>query len=496
MKKLLLLILFINTVIMAQNFEENKMILMRVSSDPTIVIKIWFKVGSQDDPDGKEGLAAITASLIAEGSTINNSYENILELLYPLAASYGANASMEMTIYSGRTHKDNLDEYYSLFIDGILNPAFAENDFKRIKDNYLNYLNNYLKYSNDEELGKSVLHNSIFNGSNYGHISAGLISSVEGITIKDVKEFYTKHYNRNNYVIAVGGAFNDDLIDKLKTDLNKLPDGNENNASKPEYKIINGLEIDIVEKNTNATAISMGFPINILRGAREWYALAIANSWFGEHRNSSSHLYQVIREARGLNYGDYSYIEHFPNGHAYQMPRPNSPRKQQIFEIWIRPVPNYARHFVLRTALRELQLLVDNGMNREDFELTKSFLKKYVLHYAPSVETRLGYAIDDKFYGVKGSHLEIFRKMMNEITFEETNAAIKKHLQYKNVKISIITNNVEEFKDALIQNVESPINYSTPKSPDVYEMDKQIINYELHITRDKINVLKLEELFK
>ena len=41
---------------------------------------------------------------------------------------------------------------------------------------------------------------------------------------------------------------------------------------------------------------------------------AIANSWLGEHRNSSSHLYQVIRETRGLNYGDYSYIECFPGG--------------------------------------------------------------------------------------------------------------------------------------------------------------------------------------
>ena len=72
----------------------------------------------------------------------------------------------------------------------------------------------------------------------------------------------------------------------------------------------------IVEKDAPATAISIGFPIDVLRGSKDWYALAVANSWLGEHRNSSSHLYQVIREARGLNYGDYSYIEHFPNGGA------------------------------------------------------------------------------------------------------------------------------------------------------------------------------------
>ncbi len=49
-----------------------------------------------------------------------------------------------------------------------------------------------------------------------------------------------------------------------------------------------------------------------MRGDEDFYPLAVANSWLGEHRNSSSHLYQVIREERGLNYGDYSYIEYFP----------------------------------------------------------------------------------------------------------------------------------------------------------------------------------------
>ena len=68
------------------------------------------------------------------------------------------------------------------------------------------------------------------------------------------------------------------------------------------------------------TAEPAGAPIDVRRGSREWYALAVANSWLGEHRNSSSHLYQVIREARGMNYGDYSYIEAYPNGGQRSVP--------------------------------------------------------------------------------------------------------------------------------------------------------------------------------
>ena len=239
----------------------------------------------------------------------------------------------------------------------------------------------------------------------------------------------------------------------------------------------------------------MGFPISILRGSKEWYALAIANSWLGEHRNSSSHLYQVIREARGLNYGDYSYIEHYPNGGQRMLPPQNVARRQQIFEIWIRPVPNEARHFALRAALREFQKLVDGGMTAEAFELKRNFLKKYVLHYAATTSERLGYAIDDAFYGLSESHLGKFRRMMDELTLADVNAAIKKHWQTANLRIVAITQNAATFADALASDAPSPISYTSPKPPEVLAEDKEISTYPLKIKREDVKVVPVTELF-
>jgi zinc protease len=88
--------------------------------------------------------------------------KKILEKLYPLAAGYGVTPAVETSTFSGRVHKDNIDEYYSLFIEALTEPAFKEDDFNRIKQNMLNYLNTTLKYSSDEELGKAVLYNEIF----------------------------------------------------------------------------------------------------------------------------------------------------------------------------------------------------------------------------------------------------------------------------------------------------------------------------------------------
>lgn len=474
--------------------DSSRLILLPIASDPTISFRIHFQTGSVDDPEGKEGLAYLTAQMLTEAATTEDSYEAIIAKLFPLAAGYEATVSPEMTVISGRVHKDNLEEYYPLFVNAICHPAFKEEDFNRIKSNILNYLENELRYADDEELGKAVLYNEIFRGTSYGHLVEGTISGIRAITLDDVKQFYQEKFNRANYIIGLAGSYDDDLVQRLSNDLNRLPKGKPNTIARVTPYEIDGLNITIVEKNTNATALSIGFPIDITRGSKDWYALALANSWFGEHRNSSSHLYKVIREARGLNYGDYSYIEHFPRGGRLQFPPVNVGRRKQIFEIWIRPVPNETRHFVLRAALRELQLLVDQGLTPEQFELTRNFLRKYILHYAPTTTMRLGYAIDDKFYNVPGSHLELFRTHLDSLTLDDVNQALKKHLQYRNLQIVFVTNDAQGLKQALINNTPSPITYPTPKPKEVLLEDKYIINFPLDIKPEKVKIVQVDDL--
>jgi len=475
--------------------DESRCVLLPVNDDPTISFRIYFKVGSQDDPAGKEGLAYLTAHMLTEAATQTNSYDEIIAKLFPLAAGYEASVSAEMTVISGRVHKDNLSTYYPLFADAILKPAFNEDDLSRLKSNILNYLENVLKYASDEDLGKAVLYNEIFAGTGYGHLTEGSIGSIKAITVKDVQEFYKKMYNRQNVIIGLGGGYDYATLESLQKDLHKLTAGKVNAGVKAVPYEIQGLKITLVQKNANATAMSLGFPINLTRDNPEWYALAVANSWFGEHRNSSSHLYQVIREARGLNYGDYSYIENFPGGGRRQFPPVNVARHQQLFEIWIRPVPNDTRHFVLRATMRELRNFVDNGISEEQFDLTRDFLRKYIFHYAPTTMMRLGYAIDDQFYGIPGSHLENFRAALDTMTVADVNEAIRKYLQYDNLQIVIVSNEAEKLRDELLNNSPSPIRYATPKPKEVLEDDKQLENYPLDIKPENVKIVDVQDLF-
>jgi zinc protease len=492
----LVLVLFPAAMMGGQPVDTRTVVQLPVKNDPTIAFRLWFKVGSQNDPQGKEGLASITGEMLADASTTRNTYAQIIDRLYPLAAGYTASVSTEMTIISGRVHKDNLAAFYPLLLDAVLAPAFTQEDLDRIKSETLNYLETTLRYASDEELGKAVLYDDVYAGTPYGHIVAGTVEGVKSITLDDVKGFYTTYYTRENVVPGIGGGFDQELIDRLLRDLSALPAGSPGTVPVAEPRRTEGFHVTIVDKEAPATAISMGFPMTLLRGSREWYALAIANSWLGEHRNASSHLYQVIREERGLNYGDYSYIEHFPRGGSAQMPPQNAARRKQMFEIWIRPVPLETGHFALRAALREFKHLVENGLSESAFTLTRGFLKNYVLHYAPTTMQRLGYALDDRFYGINGSHLEMFRTMMGEITREEVNAAIRKHWQYGNMHIAVITRNGAAFRDALVADTPSPITYKTAKPESVLNEDKQIEVFPVPVKKENVKVVPVGEVLE
>lgn len=474
---------------------EWNLVLLPVPGDPTVSFRIWFRAGSQNDPPGKEGLAALTAAMLTEASTRQNAYDRILQLLYPMAAEYSSSTDVEMTVISGRVHSDTVDSYYRLLVEAILSPAFLQQDLDRLKSDVLNYLENTLRYSSDEELGKAVLYNEVFAGTPYGHLPAGTVAAVRSITLDDVQAFYRTYYTRDNVVLGLGGGYSAELLERLRADLGRLPPGRPADVPPPTVRPIRGIRVTIVEKDAHATAISLGYPLGLLRGAPQWYALAVANSWLGEHRNQSSHLFQVIREQRGLNYGDYSYLEHFPRGGWLTKPPQNVGRRQQLFEIWIRPVPHEARHFALRAAIRELKRLVDRGLSEEQCDLTRRFLRNYVLHYAPTTFERLGYALDDRFYGIPGSHLELFRRAMDKVTRSEVNAAVKTYLQYDHLQVVLVTRDAQALRQALVSDAPSPIRYATPKPEEILAEDREISTFPLKIHPEDVRIVPVRELF-
>jgi len=464
---------------------------------PNVMVKLLFTTGAANDPKGREGLASLSAAMITDAGSKSMRLDEIQKALFPIAGSFGAQVDKEMTTFTGVVHKENLQKYLDIALPMLLAPGFREEDFKRVKDAQLNALEQDLRASNDEELGKEELQNVIFAGTGYGHTPLGTLAGIRAITLDDVKKFVEENYNASNVVVGLSGDYPDTLVQRLTTDLGQLGGGPEETtiAQLPAiaaHKPI-GLEVEIVKKDTRATAISLGHPIPVTREDADFAALNLARVWLGEHRASSGRLYDRIRETRGLNYGDYAYVEYFNRPGFQFFPSPNVARRQQLFEIWIRPVVPANTQMAMRIALYETQQMIDKGLSQEDFEKTREYVMKNIYLLTSTQGQRLGYALDSWWYGIP-DYVDYMRGQYAKLTRQQVNAAIKKYLSTKNMNVVIITKDAEGLRDTLLKDGLSTIAYNEPK-PELAAEDKTIGSYKLNIKPENIRIVNVEDVF-
>lgn len=466
------------------------------SQSPLVSFRLLFMTGAASDPQGKEGVAALTAALLSEGGSRALPYEQIVEAFYPMAAGFGSQVDKEMTVFAGTTHVDNLEKYYSIIRDMLLDPGFREEDFTRLKSDAVNYLKTSLRQGNDEELGKEYLYKLIYAGHPYEHPNTGTVSSLERLTLDDVRGFYKQNYTQGNLVIGLAGGYPSDFAKQVNADFAKLPAGGGGAPKKyAPPKVASGLRVDIIQRETRATAISMGFPIPVNRSHKDWPALALVASYLGQHRSSVSHLYQRLREARGLNYGDYAYVEYFPRGMYQFTPDPNLGRSTQIFQLWIRPVEPQNSMFALRAALYEYDKLVSEGMKQEDFASIRDFLVKYANVLTSTQGARLGYALDSRYYGTP-EYTSFLRASLSKLTLADVNRAIKQYLNPGNMRIVLVTKDAEGLRDALVKGTPSPITYNSPKPADILAEDKIIEKYKVNVRPEQVVIVPVDKVFQ
>jgi zinc protease len=448
-------------------------------SDPLVALRFVLAVGSQNDPPGKEGLAALTAAMVAEGGTRSLSYDQLLAAFYPIAATLDGACRKEVTAFSGVVHRDNLPAYIPLATEMITQPRFAPEDFERLRNEAIDYVTKYLRGNNDEELGKWTLQVELYKDHPYGHPDRGTARGLQAITLDDVKQFHRAHYARGAIEVGMAGGLADRDVQMVLSRLGPLSDARVEPPGLPAPRRPRGLEITIVEKPADATAISIGFPIDVTRRDDDFYALAVADSYLGEHRTFNGKLMQDLRGKRGLNYGDYSYIEDFIQAGASTFPVPNNPRRQQYFSIWIRPVPRDKAVFALRAALWELDRLQNRGMTPQAFEDTRAFLLNYSKLWIQTLSRRLGYTIDGAFYGRKSLVTELAQRLP-ALTVDQVNEAVRKHLKTEGMKVAIVASDAAALKALLASGKPSPITYDTQGTPeDVIAEDKEIAGFPL-----------------
>jgi len=460
-------------------------ILATRDQSPLVSFRLVFGAGALADPAPLGGAAWLTALLLSSGGSRTHTYKQLLDAFFPMGVSVASSVDKEMTTFSADVHIDHLPTFYPLLRSMLLDPGWREEDFDRLLDDTVNYLEVGLRGENDEEFAKEALYSEIYRGHPYSRHNAGSVSSLRALTVADLKAFYLANYAQSNLTIALGGGFPLGFDEQLRRDFCALPLKAREPQPLPAPAEIPASTALLIEKPARGIAISLGFPLEVRRGHPDYPALALAVSALGQHRMSSGRLFASLRQHRGLNYGDYAYLEYFPGGMYSLEPEPNQFRRAEIFQLWIRPVEPDQAHFALRLALHELDRFVRDGLTPAEFDRARNFLTKYAKLLLKTRSLELGYAIDSLAYGIP-PYPAYLAANLARLTVEDVNAAIRRHLRADRFRLAAVGENMESFRAQLLAGAPSPIAYNSPKPPEILAEDAIVQAREIPLSEIKV----------
>jgi zinc protease len=474
-------------------------------NDNAIVnIQLRFRSGAVDDPPGKAGLTSLTARVMAEGGTQALNAKQLLEALFPLAAELDVRVDKELTTFRARVHRDNLAKFLPIVSDVVVRPRWDPDEFRRLRDAAVNDLEKRLRQGDDENLGKESLQELMFREHPYGRLTLGHASDLKSMSLQELQQHAARVFAGERLTVGVSGGYPASLGQDLARAFASLPGKAPAPAEIPEARPRRPRFL-LVEKISDSTAISIGMPWNLSHQDTDWPAMSIARSAFGEHRQFNGRLMQRLREARGLNYGDYAYIEHFEQeGGDAAAAQTGRARQQQEFTIWLRPVRDDNRLFAVRAALRELErTLGEEPFSPEEVEQTKGFLDGYILLFDQTDARKLGYALDDQFYRLPG-FLSAWRASLRRVTADQVNAAWRKWIDPSKLEIVLAGKDMAAVKKTVLAGDPTPIQYQrdatgkTPEKPAAQlAADKEIEKFPFGARGDAdVQVVPVDRMFE
>ena len=184
---------------------------------PVVQFNLMLDAGYASDQFAKPGTASLAMNMMDEGTKNRTSLE-INEELAMLGARLNASSNLDVSTVSLNALRSNLDASLDLFADVVLNPAFPQQDFERLKKEQVVGIQREKKTPIQMALrvfpklmyGEGHAYSSPFTGSGYE-------STIAEMTREDLTKFYDTWFKPNNAtLVVVGDITMDEVKDKIE----------------------------------------------------------------------------------------------------------------------------------------------------------------------------------------------------------------------------------------------------------------------------------------
>jgi predicted Zn-dependent peptidase len=386
-----------------------------------LVSFVWLikSGGSIGDPEGREGLASLTAQLLRQG-TKKRSAEQISEALDFVGASFHADASHDYSSGSAEFVSKDVDLAVDLLADLLMNPLFPEGEVAKLIKQEVDGI------AEAKEVPNQVLaryfRGLLFGTHPYARPVSGTETTLPKIDRAQVVKYHQEHYAPNQLILAIAGDFSaGDIQRKLISALRAWQPRPASGPTLKQPEPTLGRRALLVEKPDSTQTFFRIGSLGLARTSPDWIPLQVVNTLFGGRFTSM--INSALRIESGLTYGARSGFSANP----------------VAGEFFISSfTKNETTGQALEMTLAVLQRLHEKGITPEQLQSSKSYIKG---QFGPTMETndQLAGAIAElEFYGMGPEYYNTYFERVDTVTLDDAQRLIKQYYPLENLSMVLI----------------------------------------------------------
>ena len=174
---------------------------------PVVSCVLQVLGGAGADPQGKEGLAAITADMVDEGTGALSAID-VSERFARIGAEYGVEVGADATVFSVTALSRFAEQAMALLSDIVIRPSLRRDDFDRVRQLRLDRLRQL------KDLPPAVAERAflrlMYGDHPYGHLPIGTDAALRALPLDEVEAFHAGRFRPARATLVLAGPMSHD----------------------------------------------------------------------------------------------------------------------------------------------------------------------------------------------------------------------------------------------------------------------------------------------
>jgi zinc protease len=396
------------------------LIVAPITSLPVVTVHVTVDAGATSDPPGREGLAVLTASALAEGTTSIDGAA-LVDRFEQLGTSLDTGADWDAAWCECTALAERLPALLTLLADVIRSPVFAEREVERLRDERvaeLLQLRMEPRGLADDRFAQFLYAST----ARYATPAGGDDTSVQAIVRDDLSRFHATRYAPGATTVIVAGDVDVISVEALVAErFGNWTGGRNASAASPDTPSTGAPAVHVIAKpDAPQSEIRVGHA-SLARSHPDYLAMFVMNAILGGLFSSRINL--NLRERHAYTYGAFSHIDARRNAGPFEV----SPA-----------VKSDVTAAAVREVLNEIDRMREAPVGEEELSLATAYLDGvFPIRFETTAAVATALA-NIQIFGLADDYYDRYRDAIRATTRDRVHAVARTHLHPERTQVVVV----------------------------------------------------------